>query len=169
MLIGKVSGKSSYDGQVLGCDFSSARNVMEDVDSILMISSGRFHSLGVAYFTKKKTIQANPYTGEVKEITAVDMEKEKYLRIEKARNVESFAIVYSEKPGQMNFALAESLKQLSKKPAYLITMNEIMPDRLDYLPFEAFVITACPRIVLDDWKNYKKPVLLLDEFEQLNT
>jgi len=53
------------------------------------------------------------------------------------------------------------------KKAYKIIIENITPDVLDYLPFDAFIITACPRIVYDDWKNYKKPVLLPNEYEEL--
>lgn len=164
VVLGKT-GLRTKPGQVLGCDFTSAINA--DANMMLYVGSGRFHSLGVAYFTGKKTLQANPYENTVVEINASQWEKEKWLRISKASKANSFGIVYSQKPGQKNFALAESLKKIAGDNAQLISLNMITPERIDYLPFDAFVITACPRIVIDDWKNYKKPVLLPDEFKEL--
>ncbi|NYZ80073.1 diphthamide biosynthesis enzyme Dph2 [Candidatus Micrarchaeota archaeon] len=165
VVLGKT-GLKTKPGQVLGCDFSSVINA--DADCVLFVGSGRFHPLGVAFFTNKKTIQADPYSNAVTVIDASSWEKEKMLRKEKARNAKTFGIIYSQKPGQKNFALAESLKKISDKKCYLISLNLITPDAVDYLPFDAYVITACPRIVLDDWKNFKKPVLLPDEFKELS-
>ncbi|MEM0372456.1 MAG: diphthamide biosynthesis enzyme Dph2 [archaeon] len=164
VLFGKT-GLKTKPGQVLGCDFSSVINA--DADCVLFVGSGRFHSLGAAFFSKKRTVQADPYTGNVSEISALEWDKERLLRKEKAGKARSFGIIYSQKSGQKNLSLADSLKKTSKWPAYLISLNNITPDAVDYLPFDAYVITACPRIVLDDWKNYKKPLLLPDEFKEL--
>ena len=163
VVLGQSSGKTA-PGQVLGCDASTAVNA--EADCILFVGSGKFHPLNIAFQTKKKVIQANPYNGEVAEVNADAWEKERILRIDKAREAKSFGIVYSTKPGQKNFALSESLADLNEN-SYLIIMDLITPEQIDYLPFDAFVITACPRIVLDDWKNYKKAILLPDEFKEL--
>jgi len=102
-------------------------------------------------------------------VSSIDPEKvyrEKFLRIAKAHDSRVFGVVIGTKPGQKNFEEGEKVrKKLERKgkKAYLIAMNEISPERLDYLPFDAFVITACPRIVMDDWKNYKKPLLLPED------
>ena len=83
------------------------------------------------------------------------------MRISKAMKAKNFAFVYSTKPWQKLF------KGKVPKTSYKIVMENISPDTLDYLPFDAFIITACPRIVLDDWKNYKKPVLSPNEYKKL--
>lgn len=150
-------------GNVLGCDFSRAFAISQNVDEFLFLGSGRFHPLGLAYYAKKRVVSADPFTLEVQEFTPEKYEKERTLRIAKASGAKSFGIIVGTKPGQKNLALAGDIAR-KKENAYMIAMNEITPERIDYLPFDAFVITACPRIVLDDWKNYKKPVLLPDEF-----
>lgn len=158
----RAAGKTGIiAGNVLGCDLSRA--IKQDVDEFLFIGSGRFHPLGLSWYSKKRVIAADPFTKEVQEFTPEKYDKERTIRMAKASDAKTFGIVVGTKPGQKHFALAEKIAK-EKRNAYLITMNEITPERIDYLPFDAFVITACPRIVIDDWKNYKKPILLPDEF-----
>ncbi len=54
-VIGKGDSRLAYPGQVLGCNFSTARN--EVCDEYLYIGSGDFHPLGVALSTKKGSLQ----------------------------------------------------------------------------------------------------------------
>jgi len=153
-------------GQILGCDVSNADRIKDKVDEFLFIGSGRFHGLGIAYFTGKKVLIADPYTGAVEGVDPMKPYKEKLLRIAKAHDARVFGVIVGAKLGQKKMALAEKVKKrLEKegKKAHLILINEITPEKLDYLPFDAYVITACPRIVIDDWKNYKKALLLPEE------
>lgn len=162
VLVGKKGPKCVYDGQVLGCDVFSAMSISDKVDSFLFIGSGLFHPLVAAYYSKKPVIKADPETGKVEVVSGEKFEREKHLRREKAHNAKSIGIVIGIKNGQQNMRLARKLKRQLKN-SYLIMLNEITPERLDYLPFDIFVITACPRIVLDDWKNFKKPIFLPEE------
>jgi 2-(3-amino-3-carboxypropyl)histidine synthase len=160
------SKRAPHPGQILGCDLSAAESIADRVDAFLYIGSGRFHPLGVAYATNKRVVAADPYSGHVQEVSAEQWEKERHIRGSKAHGAVNFGVVVGTKPGQRDFALARKVKQALEKKgkkAFIIVMEEIEPDRIDYLPFDAFVITACPRIVLDDWKNYRKPLLLPGE------
>ena len=160
-----------FPGQVLGCDQTAAMKINDKVDAFLFVGSGEFHPLGVAFSNSKLIIVANPYSRQAKLLAdAARLEKEKHLRLEKARDARVFGVIVGEKPGQHWWKTAETIKKSLEeqgKKAFLISMNEVTPDKLDYLPFDAFVITACPRIVIDDWKNYKKPVLLGTEIAKL--
>jgi len=165
-ILERLGKKVVIGGPVLGCDASNAQDINTKVDEFLFIGSGRFHGIGVAYFTGKKVLLADPYTNIVSGIDPLKSYKEKYLRIAKASDSMVFGIVIGSKPGQKKTAVAEKArKKLEKqgKRAYMVVMNEITPERLDYLPFDAFIVTACPRVVIDDWKNYKKPLLLPEE------
>jgi 2-(3-amino-3-carboxypropyl)histidine synthase len=159
--------RSTFEGQVLGCDFETISD--KDVDAILFIGSGQFHPLGIKAHTEKQVIAINPYDKTIKEITT-NFEKEKYLRITKAQHAKTWAVIVGLKPGQRNENKAQEAKQLLESKgmkAYLVILDNCAPQVIDYLPFDAFVITACPRIVLDDWKNYEKPVLLTEEVQLL--
>lgn len=165
----KKKGKAAVvGGQVLGCNVDAARKIAGKVDAFLFIGSGEFHAQAVAAATGKKVVKANPYSNAAEVVKTPSWEKEKWLRVSKAADARTFGVVVCSKPGQKNWKAAEQAKRSLEKTsraAYFVLANEITPDKLDYLPFDAFVITACPRIVLDDWKNYKKAVLLPSEAE----
>ncbi len=164
---GKGKGFATQEAQILGCDVNSALAVAKDVDCFLYIGSGRFHPIGMSGKTAKPVIQANPYSGEVSLMKPEAWDKEMHIRKEKAHKAETYAIITCSKPGQHFSDISYIRKKLEAKgkKAYTINLNLITPNVLDYLPFDAFVITACPRIVLDDWKNYKKPILLPGEID----
>lgn len=168
-LLAREGDRFIKEAQVLGCCFISATEI-EDVDSFVFIGSGKFHPQGVANAVDEKVVQGNPYTGEVTEIEPGRWIKDRELRKDKARNAESFAIVITPYPGQTTGKVTEQIKEkLEKKgkEVYIVNLREINPAKIDYLPFDAFVINACPRIVRDDWNNYKKPLLLPEEAEEV--
>jgi 2-(3-amino-3-carboxypropyl)histidine synthase len=158
--------KCSENGQVLGCDFTGALKIKDKVDAFLFIGSGVFHPLGLAYYTGKKVVRADPLSSQVEEVDATEWVKGKSLRQTKAINAKTFGIIVSWKPGQKNLEKAFELKKTLEKQGFQATvfiMDEITPEKLLGLKVDAFVVTACPRIVIDDWKNYDKPLLLPSE------
>ncbi len=169
-VIGNPGPRVTYPGQVLGCDASTAISIMDKVEAFVFIGTGVFHPLLVAFQTKKPVYAIDPFSGEMKRITGESLERERALRITKAMNTKSFGIVLSSKPGQYFPEIAERIAEEVRERglfASKIIMDNISPEALDYLGFEAYVITACPRIVMDDWKNYRKPILLPDEVHDL--
>lgn len=164
-----------YPGQVLGCNFSSARNACRMIPEsgsfdVLYIGSGKFHPIGVSLSTGKRVLCADPYTSEVSEINIKKHLMKRSAAIGNSMNAETFGILVSTKNGQMRLKTAESIRQKALdhgKNAYIICMDLITPDQL--LPFraDAFVNTACPRLAIDDSGNYPAPVLTPQEFEIL--
>jgi 2-(3-amino-3-carboxypropyl)histidine synthase len=73
-------GAGTTRGQVLGCNFSSIKNL--DVDAYLYVGSGNFHALGITLFTDKPVIVADPYLNEAR---LMDDFLDKILRIRFAR------------------------------------------------------------------------------------
>ncbi len=160
--------RCSEEGQVLGCDLTGAEQIEDSVDGFLFIGSGLFHAMGIAFYTEKPVIRADPYTQEITDLDATIWKKERALRQTKASEAGSYGIIVSSKPGQNQMEKAKEIKEKIEAKnlrAYLILMDEITPDRLLAFDVDAFIITACPRIVIDDWKNYKKAVLLPEEAE----
>ncbi len=157
------------EAQVLGCSFDSTLEVKK-ADSLLFIGSGKFHPQGVANAVGTEIIQGNPYNGEVTTVKPGQWMKEKEIRKDKARNAKTFALITTKHPGQIDTPLLKETKKTLRekgKKVYEVKMTEITPNKVNYLPFDAFVINACPRIVLDDWKNYEKPILLPSEAKEL--
>jgi 2-(3-amino-3-carboxypropyl)histidine synthase len=163
------SSKSTLKGQVLGCNFSSIKNL--DAEAYLFIGSGRFHPLGIHLFTKSPVIIANPYTSEVTDIKdfADEILRIRFARIIKAKEVNVWGILISSKEGQYRFNLAKEIKKTLEdegKKAYLILVENINPDiLLPYLDIEGFIVSACPRIAIDDSLMYKKPIITPQELE----
>jgi 2-(3-amino-3-carboxypropyl)histidine synthase len=80
----------------------------------------------------------------------------------------TFGILIGEKPGQMRRNLALRMKRLLKehgRKGYLLALDHIGPDLIDFYPVDAFVNTACPRIAIDDSVKYAKPLITPYELE----
>ena len=168
VLIGKPGPRVTYPGQVLGCDASSAISIVNDVDAYLYFGSGVFHPQFVAFQTRKPVYAIDPFSGEFQLMTWGRFEKESALRKTKAMNAKSIGVLTSTKPGQNYLDSAKNLSDRLRKYGYesgVIVAENLNPQIVDYLPYDAIVVMACPRIVLDDWKNYKKSILLPEEVE----
>ena len=161
-----VIGKSrlKYDGQVLGCNFSSAAVPCKE---ILFIGSGSFHPVGLALYTGKRVIAADPFTMQISIYEAEELRKKRYMAIARALDAKSVGIIVSMKSGQFELSEAIDLKKKAVEKglgAYLITMDEIREDKLLGFKVDAFVNTACPRLA-EDFVHFEKPVLSANEFE----
>lgn len=163
------SSKNTRKGQVLGCNFSSIKNL--DAEIYVFIGSGNFHPLGIHLFTNEKVLALDPYNNEIREMEefADRILRIRFARITKAKDAKKWGIIVSSKEGQYRMKLAENLKrEIQEKgmEAYIIMVDNISPDiLLPYMDLDAFVITACPRIAIDDSQMYKKPVITPQELE----
>ncbi len=141
-------------GQVLGCDGLAAK----EGEAVVYIGEGEFHPQAV----EKPVICINPHTGEARLYNPEKMLKKRRAAMIKAYNAQTFGILLSTKVGQFNMAQALwAKKELEKrgKRAVLLVANEIMREQLDnFMEFECYINTACPRIV-DDWERLGKPIL----------
>jgi len=162
-------GSGTREGQVLGCNFSAIKDI--DADAFLYVGSGNFHSLGIKLFTEKPVIIADPYMNEVRNIDEFTdrILRIRFAKITRAKEAKKFGIIVSSKKGQFRFDLAKKLKNLINKKgnkAFIIMVDNISPDLLlPYLKLDAFVVTACPRVAIDDANMYKKPLLTPKELE----
>ena len=163
------SSKSTRKGQVLGCNFSSIKNL--DADVFLFIGSGNFHPLGIYLFTKSPVYALDPYNNELREMTeyADRILRIRFARITKAREAKKWGIVVSSKEGQYRLELAKEIKKLLKDngmEGFIIMLDNVNPDvLLPYFDLDAFIVTACPRIAIDDSQMYKKPLITPQELE----
>jgi len=166
--IGRPSKRTMYEGQVLGCDVSSPCALAGYVDSYLFVGDGDFHPHGVCMQTSKPVFR---YRINERKIERVQFDRERFLKkrygiaytIQKVTDV---GVVVCVKPGQLRMhtatALCDTLRQHGKK-AQIIYANNISPAILDYSGFDLIVSTACPRIALEDYINYKLPMLTPQE------
>jgi len=163
------SSKSTRKGQVLGCNFSSIKNL--DAEIFLFIGSGNFHPLGINLFSNTPVLALDPYNNELRRMDeyADRILRIRFARITKARTAEKWGIIVSSKEGQYRMKLAKEIKKVLEEhgmEAYIILMDNVNPDALlPYLELDAFVVSACPRIAIDDSQMYKKPLLTPQELE----
>ncbi|MHC3439334.1 diphthamide biosynthesis enzyme Dph2 [Natrialbaceae archaeon A-gly3] len=152
----------THEGQVLGCNYASA-----DVpaDQVLYVGGGKFHPLGLAMeHPDKHVVIADPVNNVV---TVADTEKflkQRYGAVHRAMDAETWGVIFCTKIGQGRWEQAEEILE-ENEDAYLLTMDEVNPDRLRNFDFDAFVNTGCPRITTDDGPQFHKPMLTPGEYE----
>jgi len=164
----KGDSRVFYPGQILGCNVSAARGTENNV---LFIGEGMFHPLGIALGLQEKNVLAfNPKTGEY-----VDMEKEKrrflsqrYSAIDFASRSKRFGIIVSTKVGQTRYSLArvayKILEEAGKSP-FIITLDLVRNEELLNFPAEVYVNTACPRVTIEDYGTFSRPVITFYELQ----
>ena len=163
------AGQLRYAGQVMGCDYSNAKAVTDQVDAFLFVGGGKFHAIGTSLATSRPTIVADPYE---KRAFSIEGEAEKTRRqrmanVSEAKKAQNFGILISLKPGQLRLQRAIEIRSKLKskgKNAHVFSLKEITPEALMQFPtIDAYVNTACPRIVLDDSSRFPKPILTMSE------
>ncbi len=171
VFIGKANNKNLYDGQILGCNTSSAKSVEKKVDCFLFVGSGRFHPLGVALASKKPVFVFDTEKNKIEKAEAEKFLKQRLATIELARDAKTFGILVSTKPGQVNLKAAEQIKKKiedSDRAAHILVLDEVKPEKTDYIDgIDAYINTACPRIGIEDRTLFRKPILNLDEAEEV--
>ena len=159
--IGKGDSRITYPGQVLGCNFSAAREIKNNVDCFILLGTGEFHALGAKIVSGKNVFVLDPYSGFAKKVDEGNFLKRRYAAIAKAKNAQKFGIIASSKIGQKRWALAKNLKKIIEKEgknAYLIMANNIVPENF-YYDVDVYANTACPRLTYDDSFRFNKVVL----------
>jgi len=164
VIISEPSKHTVYPGQVLGCDVSAAISIQDKVDCFLYIGDGKFHPLGIAIQTNKPVLTLNPYNNTIGKID--ENEKRRWLskqaaRVSKVKDAKTIGILVSTKPGQHNLEKALQIKKALEKKSkqvFLFIADTFNPnDLLNFPQIQAWINTACPRIV-DDQEVFKKPI-----------
>ena len=169
--MGKGDGRIKFEGQVLGCNITSIDPIAAQVDQFLYIGSGDFHPLSVAIASDRPVLIIDPLMGEVREIDDLKdrILRQRHAAIVRAADAASFLILVSTKVGQMRMEQAQRLRRLAeengKRVATSCCWRSSHPDRLLPYDADAFVSTACPRIAIDDYLRYPKPILTPVEME----
>ena len=158
----------TFPGQVLGCNYSGDE---PEIGHYLFLGSGDFHPIGLVLHTGKPLAMLDPYTGDSTEMSFERIERilrQRFGLIMAVGDAVSFGILIGEKPGQMRRNLAIRMKKLLEKhhkKGYLLALDHVGPELIDFYPVDAFVNTACPRIAIDDSTRYSKPLITPYELE----
>ena len=152
----------THEGQVLGCNYASADI---DADQVLYVGGGKFHPLGLAMeHPDKHVVIADPVNNVVNIANTEKFLKQRYGAVHRAMDAETWGVIFSTKIGQGRWETATDIVE-SNDDAYLLTMDEITPDRLRNFGLDAYVNTACPRVTTDDGPQFDAPILTPGEYE----
>jgi len=133
--------------QILGC---SQPKFPKNTKAVLLIGSGRFHAVSLAYETKLPVyiLEKNQLTN-ISEKDIELYEKKNKASYVKFLNANNIGILISTKPGQENLKRALNLKKKLKKNSYLFISNAINISEFENFALDAWINTACPRIDMD--------------------
>ena len=156
-------GFAFYDGQVLGCEYNGLKLIKDKFQAILVIGND-FHALGAALAIPKPVILIDPFN---REVYNMDKKREQIIRqriiaINKVKDARKIGIIIEQKPGQHfgSFQYIKNKLEKDDKEVILLSMNEITNDKLVNLyDIQAFIETACPRISIEDYSRFNKPVI----------
>ena len=163
--------RSGEEGQVLGCDYSATLPSEKEADCFLYMGSGIFHPLGLALRTEKPVLSLDFETGKLENMTKekTRLERIKAYHIEQAKEARNFGILLTVKPGQMLLETARILKkklESKNKNAWILTMDQITPEKILGLDLDILVNCACPRMN-EDFELFEKPILNPEDISKI--
>ncbi|MFX1508585.1 MAG: diphthamide synthesis protein, partial [Promethearchaeota archaeon] len=166
-----IESNIKREGQILGCNLESIKDSDNQIDGIISLHAGYFHTYGLLLNTSIPILQLNPFTGEMKNFTG--KEREKLIRkrngiITQARKADVWGILGSSKTGQYHpnrISMIEKILEDHNKSKILLISDKINLENLtNFTWVNAWVDTACPRLAIDDHVYSSKPVLTIKEF-----
>jgi 2-(3-amino-3-carboxypropyl)histidine synthase len=174
-IVGKGDNRIELNGQILGCNFSAAKSIEDKIDCFLYIGSGNFHPLGLTLISKKQVIVCDPYKKEVRDKELMDLKdmilRQRYGAIARSKDAQVFGIIVGTKSGQQRIKTAHEIKKkldIKGKKSYTFTINHFTPSFLEsFRNIDCFISTACPRIAIDDYMQYKIPIITPIELDIL--
>jgi 2-(3-amino-3-carboxypropyl)histidine synthase len=167
VILSKKKGIVSYEGQVIGCQYSGLKEIEKEVECFVIIGNN-FHSMGAVLSVDKPVLLVDVYNAEIKNMKGIKDKilKQRAISIDRFKHAKKVGIIIETKIGQKFGSpkmLIEKLEELGKK-VIVITMTELTPDKLmNFYDVDAFIELACPRIAIDDFAKYKKPVITFKE------
>jgi len=167
VILSQKQGYAAYEGHVVGCEYRGLKSIESEVDAFVVLGNN-FHSMGAALAVNKPVVLVDVYNAEITDMKGVKdrIIRERAISIDKLKDAKVVGIIQELKPGQ-KFGPAKLLKEkleAAGKQAMIITMNEMTPDKIhNFYNTDAFVELACPRIAVDDFAKYDKPILTYKE------
>ena len=168
VVIPPKAGLVEYPGQIIGCEYIHLKQISSNVDCYILIGS-KFHSLGASLMLNKPVFSFDPFKEKIEPMDELKNKiiKQRYANITKAKISNKFGILISTKLGQFNHKAALRVRDLlneSKKETVIIVVDEVTPDFLsNFIDIDVFVNTTCPRVAIDDYAKFNRPMLTIKE------
>ena len=167
VILSDKKGNVAYKGHIVGCQYSGLKSIEKKVDCFVILGNN-FHSIGASIAVKKPVILIDVYNHEIADMTKVrnTILRQRAIAISRFKDAKTVGIIIGTKIGQkfgLPKLIAKKLEKAGKK-VILITMNEMTPDKImNFYHIDSFVELACPRIAVDDFAKYEKPILTFRE------
>lgn len=167
VVLSKKLGRVAYEGHITGCQYQGLKAIQDEVECFVILGN-QFHSMGAVLAVDKPVFLIDVYNDEVRSMQGLKEKilKQRAISIQKLKDAQNIGIITETKLGQKFNSpkiLLEKIKQRGKN-VIVITMNEFSPDKLmNFYSIDAFIELACPRIAIDDFAKYPKPLLTLNE------
>lgn len=167
IIISEKKGYAAIPGHVVGCEFRGLKAIEAQVDAFLVLGNN-FHSMGAAITVEKPVVLLDVYNDTVTPMEGVrDMIlRQRIVSIDKLKQAQKVGVIIEHKPGQKFGNPTHIMKLLEKneKEAILISMSEMTNDKImNFYNVDCFIELACPRIAIDDFKKYTKPMVTYKE------
>ncbi|MHA2156409.1 MAG: 2-(3-amino-3-carboxypropyl)histidine synthase subunit 1/2 [Candidatus Hodarchaeales archaeon] len=158
-------------GQVLGCHVTTLHKSNNVSDGFISVHAGYFHTHGILLSTNKPLIQFDPYNGSITCYEELDHNKvvqKRFALLTQAKKAKYWGILGSSKLGQLNLKMISNVQSLLAErelPSITVVAENINPHVLaNFSYIDAWVVTACPRLAIDDKIRFNKPVVTFREF-----
>ena len=167
VILSAKKGLVACEGHIVGCQYDGLKEIEKSVEAFVIIGNN-FHSMGASIAVKKPVILIDVYNNEISDMAKVRniILKQRAIAISRFKDARTIGIIIGTKVGQkfgVPNLIAKKLEKTGKK-VFLITMNEMTPDKImNFYHIDAFVELACPRIAIDDFAKYEKPILTFRE------
>ena len=153
---------------IFGCWFSSLDILRNLADAFLVVAGGRFHALGVGLRLSgsKEVISLDPYGNTYSFLSGyiTKVLKSRLAKVMRSLDAVSWLIIAGS-GGQYRPQIINELAKLitnSGGKYYVAVTSYLTRDLLiniDSGMVDAIVITSCPRLPIEDFHDYEKPVL----------
>ncbi len=166
--IGRGDRRLAYAAQALGCNYTGAEAIANEVDAFLFVGTGRFHPLGLALAVERPVWSLDPLQNVLERpVDRAALVRRRQLTVASVRDARRWGVLVSTFAGQNRGAVALALQERARargREAEILLFDRLDPRDLEGRALDAYVNTACPRIALDDGANYPKPMLTPPEF-----
>jgi len=159
---------------VLGCYVP--RGLRESgAEVVLVVAGGRFHALGTSLvLPEARVLRVDPYACAVSDVSAeaAKLLSMRLMKMWEAASARSWGILVG-RAGQYRPHVVEALKrELSERGFRYYVLRAPVLDldtlrNVDSPGVEAYVVTSCPRVAVDDLYLFEKPVLTPPEALQV--
>lgn len=158
---GLLGDRVIHRTQVLGC---SRPKFPREVEAILIVGEGKFHSVSLAYESKLPTYMLED--GRIIKILNEDVkkmeQKERGMYL-KYLNSKKVGVLITNKPGQQRLKSAlDYFHNLKDKKGYMFIANDLNTKEFENFQIDCWVNTACPRMDLTDGS-----ILNLEKLQEL--